>query len=679
MPRESRAQSQNGTRGSVKAVVGILAHVDAGKTTLAESILFQTGAIRAKGRVDHGNSHLDTDAMERARGITIFSSQATVTYRDMELTLVDAPGHVDFSAEVERTLQVLDYALLVIGANDGVTGHVRTLWHLLERYAIPTFLFVNKTDLAGFDRDAIMSQLCSRLSDGCVDCTDLGAGQLHEAMAATDERALDEYLEQGIVGISTMRRLVRERKAFPCLFGSALKGEGVVGLLDALRALTEDRRWPEAFAARVYKVSHDRGERLAWLKVTGGVLRARDLLDGVGRDGPWAEKANQLRQYSGARYEVVPLVKAGGLCAVTGLTHVLPGDVLGAEPPAARPLIAPVLTYRVDTEGLDVHAAYQALRELADEDPMLGVAWDADLQEIRVQLMGNVQLEVVQARLSERLGVDVGFGQGSILYKETLSAPVMGYGHFEPLRHYAEAHLRLEPLPVGSGVVYGTVCSTDDLDLNWQRLILSNAQEREHKGVLAGFPLTDVRITLVSGRAHPKHTEGGDFRQATWRAIRQGLMSAREQGATVLLEPWYRFSLEVPADKVGRALADLQRMHARFGTPATRGEVAVLEGEVPASEVGDYALDVAVYTSGNGRFACAYLGYEPCHDAERVIEATSYEPEADLPHTPDSVFCSHGAGYTVKWFEAASHMHVADDPSRERPWRAADAAFFSRA
>lgn len=653
-----------------QAVVGIMAHVDAGKTTLAEALLYHAGAIRVLGRVDHGDSHLDTDAMERARGITIFSSQAVLDWDDVHFMLLDAPGHVDFSAEAERTLQVLDYAVLLVSANDGVTGHTKTLWRLLERYGVPTVLFVNKMDLAHVGRTELLAELGERLSDGCIDFGDASSDELHEAAAATDEAALDEYLEQGSVSQGTLARLVAERHVFPVFFGSALRDEGIVEFLDGLSALVAERTWPAAFAARVYKVTHERGERVTWLKVTGGSLHARDLLQGSDHAGPWADKVNQVRVYQGAKYEVVPEARAGQVCAVTGLSHVRPGDVLGAEKPTQQPVLAPVLTYRVEPGDLDVHTVYQVLRQLCDEDPMLGVTWDTDLEEIHVQLMGAVQLEVLRDRLAERLGAAVSFGVGSILYKESIAMPVMAYGHFEPLRHYAEAHFRIEPLPAGTGVVYGTVCSTDDLDLNWQRLALGCAMERDHRGVLAGYPLTDVRITLVSGKAHLKHTEGGDFRQAAWRAIRQGLMTAREQGAAVLLEPWYRFSLEVPADKVGRALADLQRMGARFGAPQMRQAEAVLEGEVAASEVGDYALDVAAYTGGNGSFTCELLGYEPCHDAERVISEAAYEPEADLPHTPDSVFCSHGAGYTVKWYEAASHMHVTDDPARERPWRA---------
>ena len=660
-----------------QAVVGLLAHVDAGKTTLAEALLWYAGVIRQLGRVDHGDTHLDTDQIERSRGITVFSSSATLDHGGAHLMLLDTPGHVDFSAETERTLAVLDLAVLVVGANDGVTGHTRTLMRLLERHGVPTVIFVNKTDLENPGRDALLAQLNERLVDGCADYSDLTSETLAETAAATDEDALDEYLETGALSDDTLRRLVLERRVTPVLFGSALRDDGVTGLLDLLAWLAQDRTWPEAFAARAFKVTHEKGERVTWLKVTGGTLRAKDLLEGVVRDGAWAEKVNQARVYTGSRFELVPFVAAGQICAVTGLSHVIPGDALGAEPTQMHPVLAPVLAYRVDPGDLDEHAVFLALRELAEEDPMLGVAWDDQLGEIRLMLMGAVQLEVVRERMRQRLGTEVAFGQGSILYKETIAAPVMGYGHYEPLRHYAEAHLLLEPLPRGSGMEYGTVCSVDDLNLNWQRLILTHAMEREHKGALIAAPITDLRITLVSGKAHLKHTEGGDFRQATYRAIRQGLMAAKEQGEAVLLEPWYHFTLEVPPDKVGRALADLTRMFARFGTPDSRGDLAVIEGELPASELGDYALDVAAYTSGQGSISCVLSGYEPCHDAERVIEAAAYNYLEDLPNTPDSVFCSHGAGYNVWWNRATEMMHVKDDPSRQRPWRAADASFFA--
>ena len=656
-----------------QTVVGILAHVDAGKTTLAEAMLFDAGTIRTCGRVDRGDSHLDTDLMERDRGITIFSSQAALVHAGTAITLVDSPGHVDFSAEAERTLAALDLAVLVVGANDGIQGHTRTLWRLLERHGIPTIIFANKVDLlpdAGSlaEKNALVAALRAKLSEGCLPIEELTG----EAAAMTDEAALEEFLEKGELSDATTRRLFAERHVFPCLFGSALKNEGVAELLDAIAKLAPDRAWPGEFAARVYRVSRgDRGERIAWLKITGGELHARQQVDGVTDGIPWSEKINELRIYTGSRFEPTSNVSAGGVCAVTGLSHVRPGDALGAEPAPERPTLAPVLTYGVLTGDADIHTVLSALRELAEEDPMLAVSWDEHLQEIRLRLMGAVQLEVVRDLMARRFGLDIGFGPGSILYKETISRPVMGIGHFEPLRHYAEVHLRLDPAPRGSGVTFGSECSGDDLDRNWQRLILTNAQERELVGVLTGAPVTDVRITLVGGRAHLKHTEGGDFRQATYRAMRQALMTARELGACMLLEPWYAFELELPTDKVGRAMSDLTRMSARFGSPEQMGDEARLTGEVPASELGDYALQLAEYTSGQGRISLEFSGYEPCHDSQRVIEEAGYDPEADLPNTPDSVFCSHGAGYTVKWHEVPEHAHVEVDPSRLRPWRSA--------
>ena len=656
-----------------QTVVGILAHVDAGKTTLAEAVLFDAGTIRTCGRVDRGDSHLDTDLMERDRGITIFSSQAALVHAGTAITLVDSPGHVDFSAEAERTLAALDLAVLVVGANDGIQGHTRTLWRLLERHGIPTIIFANKVDLlpdAGSlaEKNALVAALRAKLSEGCLPIEELTG----EAAAMTDETALEEFLETGELSDATTRRLFAERHVFPCLFGSALKNEGVAELLDAIAKLAPDRAWPGEFAARVYRVSRgDRGERITWLKITGGELHARQQVDGVADGIPWSEKINELRIYTGSRFEPISNASAGGVCAVTGLSHVRPGDALGAEPAPERPTLAPVLTYGVLTGGTDIHTVLSALRELAEEDPMLAVSWDEHLQEICLRLMGAVQLEVVRDLMARRFGLDIDFGPGSILYKETISRPVMGVGHFEPLRHYAEVHLRLDPAPRGSGVTFGSECSEDDLDRNWQRLILTNAQERELVGVLAGAPVTDVRITLVGGRAHLKHTEGGDFRQATYRAMRQALMTARELGACMLLEPWYAFELELPTDKVGRAMSDLTRMSARFGSPEQMGDEARLTGEVPASELGDYALQLAEYTSGQGRISLEFSGYEPCHDSQHVIEEARYDPEADLPNTPDSVFCSHGAGYTVKWHEVPEHAHVEVDTSRLRPWRSA--------
>ena len=656
-----------------QTVVGILAHVDAGKTTLAEAMLFDAGTIRTCGRVDRGDSHLDTDLMERDRGITIFSSQAALVHAGTAITLVDSPGHVDFSAEAERTLAALDLAVLVVGANDGIQGHTRTLWRLLERHDIPTIIFANKVDLlpdAGSlaERNALLAALRARLSEGCLPIEELTG----EAAAMTDEAALEEFLETGELSDATTRRLFAERHVFPCLFGSALKNEGVAELLDAIAKLTPDRAWPGEFAARVYRVSRgDRSERIAWLKITGGELHARQQVDGVTDGTPWSEKINELRIYTGSRFEPISNVSAGEVCAATGLSHVRPGDSLGAEPAPERPTLAPVLTYGVLTGGADIHTVLSALRELAEEDPMLAVSWDEHLQEIRLRLMGAVQLEVVRDLMARRFGLDIDFGPGSILYEETISKPVMGVGHFEPLRHYAEVHLRLDPAPRGSGVTFGSECSEDDLDRNWQRLILTNAQERELVGVLTGAPVTDVRITLVGGRAHLKHTEGGDFRQATYRAMRQALMTARELGECVLLEPWYAFELELPADKIGRAMSDLTRMSARFASPEQMGDEARLTGEVPASELGDYALQLAEYTSGQGRISLEFSDHEPCHDADRVIAEAGYDPEADLPNTPDSVFCSHGAGYTVKWHEVPEHAHVEVDSSRLRPWRSA--------
>ena len=656
-----------------QTVVGILAHVDAGKTTLAEAMLFDAGTIRTCGRVDRGDSHLDTDLMERDRGITIFSSQAALVHVGTAITLVDSPGHVDFSAEAERTLAALDLAVLVVGANDGIQGHTRTLWRLLERHGIPTIIFANKVDLlpdAGSlaEKNALVAALRAKLSEGCLPIEELTG----ESAAMTDETSLEEFLETGELSDATTRRLFAERHVFPCLFGSALKNEGVAELLDAIAKLAPDRARPGEFAARVYRVSRgDRGERIAWLKITGGELHARQQVNGVADGTPWSEKINELRIYTGSRFESISNASAGGVCAVTGLSHVRPGDALGAEPAPERPTLAPVLTYGVLTGGADMHTVLSALRELAEEDPMLAVSWDEHLQEIRLRLMGAVQLEVVRDLMARRFGLDIDFGPGSILYKETISRPVMGIGHFEPLRHYAEVHLRLDPAPRGSGVTFGSECSEDDLDRNWQRLILTNAQERELVGVLTGAPVTDVRITLVGGRAHLKHTEGGDFRQATYRAMRQALMTTRELGDCMLLEPWYTFELELPTDKVGRAMSDLTRMSARFGSPEQMGDEARLTGEVPASELGDYALQLAEYTSGQGRISLEFSGYEPCHDSQHVIEEAGYDPETDLPNTPDSVFCSHGAGYTVKWHEVPEHAHVEVDTSRLRPWRSA--------
>lgn len=662
-----------------QAVIGLVAHVDAGKTTLAEALLFRTGAIRRAGRVDHGDAHLDTDAMERSRGITIFAKQTALDHAGAHLMLLDAPGHIDFSAEAERTLQALDYALLVVSATDGVQGHTETMWELLERYQIPTFVFVNKCDLAHDGAGELLGELQRRLSAGCLDARGLvRGGASQEDAAASDEAALDEYLASGTLAASTLARLVASRAIFPVFMGSALKLEGVDELLDGIVSLVTERTWPDAFAARVFKVSRSpRGERLSWLKVTGGELVAKRVVSGVDGGVAWEEKIDQVRIYDADSFETVMRVGAGRICAVTGLSHVVPGSVLGAEPETPRPALQPVLSYQVIPGEHDVSTVVHALRELADEDPLLQVAWLEQLHEVHVQLMGDIQREVVQQLLATRYGLAVSFGPGGILYKETIAQPVMGVGHFEPLRHYAEAQLLIEPLPRGAGIQVGARALEDDLDRNWQRLILTHVLEREHPGVLMGAPLTDVRITLMGGRAHLKHTEGGDFRQATYRAIRQGLMQAREAGACVLLEPWYRFRLSIPAEKVGRALADVQRMGATCAPPEMEGDTARLAGTTPASEMRSYALEVSAYSGGRGHLALEFSGYEPCHDAEAAIDAAAYDPEADTANTPDSIFCSHGAGHAVPWREVPDRAHVTIDEARLRPWRAADESFFA--
>lgn len=673
-----------------QAVIGLVAHVDAGKTTLAEALLYRAGAIRRQGRVDKGDAHLDTDAMERERGITIFSKQTSLDWAGAHVMLLDTPGHVDFSAEAERTLQALDYAVLIVGANDGVEGHTETLWSLLARYNVPTFVFVNKLDLAADGLGPVMDEMHRRLSPSVVDGDALsalvasaggageGAAALLEDVAATDEDALDEYLESGSLSAETIRRLIVQRKVFPCFAGSALRMEGIEEFLDGVVALMQEKTWPDEFAARVYRVSRGaHGERLAWVKVTGGVLRAKEQLSGFDRGATWNEKVDQVRIYDADSFEIAREVPAGRVCAVTGLSQVLPGSALGAEARLAEPVLVPVLSYSVGAAGADATTLVQALRELADEDPLLGVAWHEQLQEVHVQLMGEVQREAVARQLLDRFGLEVTFGAGGILYRETVTAPVRGAGHFEPLRHYAEVQLLVEPAERGAGVEAGTRALEDDLDRNWQRLILTHVLEREHPGVLTGAPLTDVRITLLGGRAHLKHTEGGDFRQATYRAIRQALMTAREQGACQLLEPWYRFRLGVPADKVGRALADLQRMGADFDAPVAEGDRAEIAGSAPASEIGSYALEVSAYSGGRGRLFLEYAGYRPCHNAEQVIAEAAYDPVADLANTPDSVFCSHGAGYNVAWDQVPAQAHVEIDFDRLRPWRKADASFFA--
>ena len=659
-----------------RIVTGILAHVDAGKTTLSEALLYATGNVRKLGRVDHGDAFLDTNTMERQRGITIFTEPAIITTPNLTLTLLDTPGHVDFSAEMERTLAVLDYAILVVSGADGIQGHTETLWRLLKRYNVPTFIFINKMDAPAADKTKLLNQLKKRFSDGCIDFTGAHDGNaaladVMEDIAIQSETAMESYLESGTIPDETIREMIADRALFPCFFGSALKMDGIDEFIAGFERYVREPEYDSEFGAHIYKVSHDaQGNRLTWLKVTGGEFKAKTMLSGTARigidlgeskiddDGMWHEKADQVRVYSGAKFTTVDSVVAGTVCAVTGLTRTFPGSGLGKESDGVNPVLQPVLTYTLLPGECDIHACLVALRELEDEDPLLHVVWQSHLEEVHLQLMGAVQLEVIQQMMHDRFGLDVSFGPGGILYKETIAHPVEGVGHFEPLRHYAETHVLLEPLPAGSGMRFASVCSEDVLDRNWQRLILQHCQEREHLGVLTGSPITDMKITLLVGRAHLKHTEGGDFRQATYRAIRQGLMEAKERGDCRLLEPWYGFRLEVPQDMVGHAMADVQRMSGSFDTPSGDGEYMVLEGEAPVAQMRDYAMDVNAYTHGRGHLSCVFAGYRPCHNADEVIEQSAYDPESDLENTPDSVFCAHGAGYPVKWYKVPEFMHL---------------------
>ena len=636
-------------------VLGILAHVDSGKTTLSEAMLYRAGVTRRLGRVDHKDAFLDTDALEKARGITIFSKQALLTAGDTDITLLDTPGHVDFSTETERTLQVLDYAVLVVSGTDGVQSHTETLWRLLRRYHVPTFVFVNKMDLPGMERQELLAQLNRRLGEGFVD---FGAEQADrdEALALCDENLMDRMLDAGQLQDADLIPAIARRHAFPCWFGSALKLEGVDALLDGLDRYTRPAPALEAFGAKVFKVSQDeQGARLTWLRVTGGELKVKAQLTGEADGEPWAEKANQLRLYSGAKYTLTEAIGPGQVCAVTGLTKARPGEGLGAERDSDLPVLEPVLSYQVLLpEGADVHAALGKLHRLEEEEPQLHVVWNETLGEIHVQLMGEIQLEVLRSLLAERFGLEVEFGPGGILYKETITEPMEGVGHYEPLRHYAEVHLKLEPLPRGSGMQFAADCREEVLDKNWQRLVLTHLEEKQHLGVLTGSPLTDVKITLIAGRAHLKHTEGGDFRQATYRAVRQGLMLAKSQ----LLEPWYAFRLEVPAENIGRAMSDIQRMEGTFDPPESGEETAVLTGLAPVSTMRSYPMEVVSYTRGRGHLSLTLDGYRPCHNAQEVIAAIGYEPEHDLDNPADSVFCAHGAGFVVPWDQVRSHMHV---------------------
>lgn len=631
-----------------KIVVGILAHVDAGKTTLSEGMLYTSGAIRTMGRVDNRDAFLDTYALERERGITIFSKQAVFPLGTTQVTLLDTPGHVDFSPEMERTLQVLDYAILVISGADGVQGHTRTLWNLLRRYEIPTFVFINKMDQKGTDAEVLLQELKNVLEEGCMDFSAKRDTHFYEEAAVCSEDALEEFLETGRLKKETLQELFLERQLFPCFFGSALRLEGVKEFLEQMQELIKVPEYPDTFAAKVFKIARDEaGNRLTYLKITGGSLKVKAVIEG--------QKVNQIRIYSGEKYEAFNEVKAGSICAVTGLSDTYPGEGLGAEQGTYLPVLEPVLNYQViPTEGDDPILLLPKLRELEEEEPQLHIVWEEALQEIHVQLMGEVQLEVLKTLIYERFGVEVEFGQGNILYKETIQNTVEGVGHFEPLRHYAEVHLLLEPGEPGSGVQCMSVCSEDLLDRNWQRLILTHLMETEHRGVLTGAPITDIRITLVSGKVHLKHTEGGDFRQAVYRAVRQGL----KQAESVLLEPYYEYRLELPSENVGRAMTDIERMHGTFGLPQTEADRTILTGMAPVSTMRDYQKEVHAYTRGNGTLQCTLKGYAPCHNTEEVLAATGYDSERDTLHPTGSVFCAHGAGFLVPWYEVKEYMHL---------------------
>jgi len=634
---------------------GIVAHVDAGKTTLSEALLYRAGTLRQLGRVDKGDSFLDPDDLEKQRGITIFSHQAQLTYQDVNLTLLDTPGHVDFASQTEQVLSVLDYAILVVSATDGIQGYTRTLWRLLAHYQVPTFIFVNKMDVKGTDQTAILAQLQTELSAGCVPFGESLSEATTETMAMQDETVLTQYLETGVLSDQTIQQLIQQRLVFPCFFGAALKVDGVDDLLAGLAHWTQPTPAKSEFGARVFKISYDEsGTRLTWLRLTGGSLQTKaHLLDD--------QQINQIRVYNGAKFQLVPTLTAGAVGAIPNLTNTHPGQGLGIEQDAATPVIQPVLNYTVDPKGQDLHHCLTILEQLADEDPQLHVVWSAELQEIRLQIMGRVQLEILQQRLQEQFHLDIGFGEGSILYKETITQAVEGVGHFEPLRHYAEVHLLLQPTAPGSGLTLAADCPLEVLGRNWQHQVLSNLRAKTQLGVLTGSPLTDVKITLVTGRASNVHSVGGDFREATWRALRQGLMMLTTQGACQLLEPWYRFRLEVGQAQVGRAMTDIQRMHGNFEgpEPANNGtDLTVLTGSAPVAEMQDYSQTVNAYTHGQGQLECVIDGYQPCHNAVEVVATQAYQPVADLENTPDSVFCAHGAGYPVPWDQVPAMAHV---------------------
>ena len=635
-----------------KLVIGILAHVDAGKTTLSESMLYLSGRIRKLGRVDNKDAYLDTNELERARGITIFSKQAVFDIDDIQITLLDTPGHVDFSAEMERTLQVLDYAILVISGADGVQAHTKTLWHLLTIHKLPVFLFVNKMDQKQTDKDKLMMELKEQLGDGCVEFGAAESESFYDQLAMCDEIMMEEYLEKGQISTSYIGEAIKERKVFPCFFGSALKLDGIEKFMEAIAKYAKTPRYSDEFGAKIFKISRDeQGNRLTHMKLTGGKLRVRDILT----NGEWKEKVNQIRIYSGEKYEAVSEVDAGSVVAVTGLSKTRPGEGLGSEKDSKPPILEPVLLYQIILpEGCDPRVMIPKLRQIEEEEPELHIVWDEQLQEIQVQVMGEVQIEILQSIIKSRFGVDVTFDSGRIVYKETIANTVEGVGHFEPLGHYAEVHLLLEPGERGSGLKYDVNCSEDYLSQSWQRLILTHLKEKTHKGVLTGSAITDMKITLVAGKAHNKHTEGGDFREATYRAVRQGLKEAE----SILLEPYYAFWLEVPEKMVGRAMTDIEKMHGTCEISQIKGETAVLTGSAPVVTMRNYHKEVIAYTKGLGRLFCNLKGYEPCHNTQKVIELIGYDSERDVENPTGSVFCTHGSGFLVSWDKVKEYMHV---------------------
>ena len=638
-----------------KLVMGVLAHVDSGKTTLSEGLLYLTGSIKKAGRVDHGNTSLDTNEIEKSRGITVFSKQAVLNHGDLQLCLLDTPGHVDFGAEAERTLQVLDCAVLIISSLDGVQNHTITLWNLLKNYNVPTFIFVNKMDLPGADKNTVLSQLKKQFGSGCIDFS-MDENDIFEEASLADEHLMEKLLETGSLDSGDISQLVFDRKIHPCFFGSALKQEGLATFLDAVRDYSPEFTYPEKFGAKVFKVTYEGNERITFMKVTGGSLKVKNSVPQIDKNGEsHTEKVNSIRLYTGDKFKTEQELTAGSVCGVTGLNHTYPGQGLGIEQNSAESVLQAIFSYKVIfDEKYDVRTVLAKLRQLEEEEPQLRIVWNEQAKEIHISLMGEIQLEIIKTICQQRFGIDISFDAGSVLYKETIRTTVEGVGHYEPLRHYAEVHLLLEPGKPGSGLVFDTLCSEDKLDRNWQRLIITHLYEKTHIGVLTGSPVTDMKITLVNGRAHLKHTEGGDFRQSTYRAVRNGLMQAE----SVLLEPWYDFEITVPNENIGRVMTDIQKMSGSFDSPSQDGESSTLTGSAPVSEINSYNSSLINFTRGKGRISLKFKGYFPCHNAEEVIEKFAYDPEADLENTPDSVFCTHGAGFVVKWNEVKNKMHL---------------------